>query len=100
MTWCHGGGPRAGSKVYSRLSVWFSDKVPCDRSLPSFRGELSPVDADLQHPLKQVSFFYVALIFIFERESMSGGGPEREGVRGSKAGSALTAVSPMQVLNS
>ena len=32
--------------------------------------------------------------FTFERESMSRGGAEREGDRGSEAGSELTAVSP------
>ena len=44
-------------------------------------------------------FFNVFLFFIFERErestSTSRIGAKREGDRGSEAGSALTAVSPM-----
>ena len=38
---------------------------------------------------------YFLIIFIFEGDSVSGGGAEREGDRGSKLGSALTANSPM-----
>ena len=34
------------------------------------------------------------LMFIFEREKKSRGGAEREGDRGSEAGSALTTQSP------
>ena len=39
-------------------------------------------------------------LFIFERESMSRGGAERGGDRGSEAGCVLTAVSPMRGSNS
>ena len=46
-------------------------------------------------------FFIVCLFFQREREreSMSGSGEEREGDRGSEAGSVLTAASPMQDSN-
>ena len=38
-------------------------------------------------------FFFFKCLFILERASVSQGGAEREGDRGSEAGSALTAVS-------
>ena len=40
------------------------------------------------------------LFFLFERESASRGGASREGDRGSKAGSALIAASPLWGLKS
>ena len=46
------------------------------------------------------SFFFNVYFFIFEGESMSRGGAEREGDRGSEADSVLTAESPMWGSNS
>ena len=40
------------------------------------------------------------LTFIFESASMSRGGAERKGARGSEVGSALTAANPVWGLNS
>ena len=48
--------------------------------------------------MKEESRFNV--LFIFERQRVSRGGAEREGDRGSEAGSALTATSPMRGSNS
>ena len=46
----------------------------------------------LFHPVR--CFFILNVLFIFERQSVSRGGAEREKDRGSEAGSALTADSP------
>ena len=45
-------------------------------------------------------FFLMFYLFLRERECTSGGGTETQGNRGSKAGSTLTAVSPMWGSNS
>ena len=45
-------------------------------------------------------FCFLINVYSFLKESISGGEAEREGDRGSEAGSALTAVSPMQGSNS
>ena len=41
-----------------------------------------------------IEYIFKKLMLIFERESMSGGGAEREGDTESEAGSRLRAVSP------
>lgn len=45
-------------------------------------------------------FIYLFLIYFWERVNTDGGGAESEGERGSEAGSAPTAASQMQGLNS
>ena len=61
-----------------------------------------PVITYLSMGINCIITFHIFLnVFIyFLRESASGGGTEREGDRGSEAGSALTAASPMWGSNS
>ena len=75
----------------------------CRSQKPVFRlSSHQPFSSSPSHPRNYTSFFFFFLINVhsFWRERASGGRAEKEGDRGSKAGSALTAANPMLGLNS